>query len=67
MAPAAERYYVIIWHNDIACAFQRGRRDEASDFELGDNVLKADGITYANGRFYVVDEWRGEVHVYSAP
>ena len=66
---ANDRLYVITWHNDRAYAYWRGLRNADADFDLGvgDEIAQATGITYADGRFFVVDAVRGKVHVLAGP
>ena len=53
--------------DDKVYAYQAtGQRDSASDFDLNPDNDDARGITFANDRFYVVDEEDDKVYAYSA-
>ena len=41
-----------------------GQRDSASDFDLDADNIDPDGITFANGGFYVVDKLHDNVYAY---
>ncbi len=73
---ADNRFYVVdSWHDKVFAYTVSGQRDAASDFDLDsgrayprgmthDNDQPA-GITYANNRFYVVDDYDAKVYVYT--
>ncbi|MYE13421.1 MAG: hypothetical protein F4X99_17565 [Gammaproteobacteria bacterium] len=55
MAFAKDRFYVVDGFDGKVYAYSAsGRRDAAADFDLDDDVGNPEGISYANGRFYVV-------------
>ena len=43
-----------------------GERDSASDFDLNSDNRNPEGITFANDRLYVVDNWDDKVYAYQA-
>ena len=64
------KLYVVnfsFWTNKKVYAYQpSGRRDSASDFDLGDAGDYAVGIIYGNGKFYVVSPDYDKVYAYTA-
>ena len=54
--------------DDKVYAYQAsGQRDSAFDFDLDVDNRSSEGITYANGKFYVVDYDDNRVYVYDGP
>lgn len=74
IAYANGRFYVVVVSNidvesygatKIVYAYSRsGKRDVAFDFNLNSENRHANGITYANDRFYVVDNADKKVYAY---
>ena len=73
-------FYVVDWYDERVYAYDasgrrkhdllpldlRGQRLPAYDFDLASDNENPAGITYAAGRFYVVDTWDAKVYAYDA-